>query len=262
MLKRLLSLGLVLLAASSYAQVGISPGKTESPFNGQDLTAALGASTYYSLAVGNKGVNVLTWQTIYSAAPTTVTVLLEGSTDCNTFTTIDTSSNNAGEIRTLYGSWKCVRLNNSAVTGGAGKTLTGKIIYSSGNVQFNGMIQISRVLTIAEVTASGSGAPITLVPAKNGVYNQLVYAMASRTGTAYLSSPSWYIGPQGSTTILTGAAPRAWTVNPSLNVDITATNNIQAGTGGANPTVDGTNTGSPVTVNLWYREIPIPTSIP
>lgn len=132
MLKKLLTLGLVLLATSSFAQIGFSPGKVESPFLARDLTAPLSTSTGYALAVGTNGSNAITWQTTFSASVTTITITLEGSVDCNTYNTVDTSTSNSGEIRTVFGSYKCIRFNNSAVTGGAGKTLTLNAVYSTG----------------------------------------------------------------------------------------------------------------------------------
>lgn len=134
MFKKILGLlGLVLLASSSYAQVGLSPGKYEVPFNTIDLTANAGISTAYALAVGTNGTNTITWQTIFSAAPTTITTILEGSTNCSSYSTVDTSTSTAGEIRVVSGSYKCIRFNNTAVTGGAGKTLSVNVVYASGS---------------------------------------------------------------------------------------------------------------------------------
>ena len=133
MKKIFLALGaFLLLASNSFAQIGLSPGKTETAFNAVDLTAAVGTSTAYSLAIGTNGNTVITWQTSFSASVTTITTTLEGSTDCATYNTVDTSTSNSGEIRNVYGSYKCIRFNNSAVTGGTGKNLTIRVVYSTG----------------------------------------------------------------------------------------------------------------------------------
>jgi hypothetical protein len=153
MLKRIVLVGLLLATLSIFlipfaveAQPisAANPGQLETPFSARDLTAALTTSSSYGLFVGTQGLNTVTWQTVYSAAPTTITVLLEGSDDCSAFSTIDTSTSNAGEVRSVSGSWKCVRLNNTAVTGGAGKTLTAYIVYSRGAaINLNGTSYLS-----------------------------------------------------------------------------------------------------------------------
>lgn len=130
----LLTFSIFLIPLGAYAQPisAANPGQVETPFLLRDLTNPLNTSNAYALYIGSNGLNTITWQTIYSAAPTTTTVLLEGSNDCSTFATIDSSTNNAGEIRSVSGSWKCFRLNNTAVTGGGGKTLSVYVVYSRG----------------------------------------------------------------------------------------------------------------------------------
>lgn len=166
-------LGLIIGESHAQSIIGASPGVPVTAVNAEDLTAATGDSPFdYSLVIGTNGASAVTWQTIYSAAPTTITVLLEGSTDCSTFNTLDTSTNNAGEIRSVFGSFKCLRINNTAVTGGAGKTLTVKIVYSTGRMVGSG----SGVTTYTGGTFSG---PILL---PDGTAAAPSLAFASNTG--------------------------------------------------------------------------------
>jgi hypothetical protein len=131
-MKKLLALvGFLLLASSGFAQtVGTHPGNFEYAWIVRDLTSPLGLSSNYSLTIGNRGYTWFTWQTSFSAAPAAVTITLEGSVDCATYSPIDTSTNVNGEVRMAGGLYKCVRFNNSAVTTGAGKNLTVAFIYS------------------------------------------------------------------------------------------------------------------------------------
>lgn len=160
MLKKLLTLGLALLATSSYAQLGTHAGYTETPFASRDLTAALGISSSYSLSVGNQGYVYITWQTSFSAAPAAITTTLEGSTDCINFATIDTSTSINGEIRSVSGVYKCIRFNNSSVTTGAGKTLTLSFFYSYKQAQntYNTIKTLSSQGALVESEITGTSA--------------------------------------------------------------------------------------------------------
>jgi hypothetical protein len=138
---RKLILGILVLALglvpSAYSQgiIGASPGVPVTAVDAEDLTAATGTAPFdYSLAIGTNGASAITWQTIYTGTPTSITVLLQGSTDCNTYATIDTSTSTVGEIRSVFGSFRCLRINNTAVVGGAGDLLTVKILYTTGRM--------------------------------------------------------------------------------------------------------------------------------
>lgn len=158
MLKKLLTLGLVLLATSSFAQLGTHAGYTETPWSSRDLTTALGTSSSYSLAVGNQGYVYITWQTSFSAAPAAITITLEGSTDCTNFATIDTSTSVNGEIRPVSGVYKCIRFNNSSVTTGAGKNLTTSFFYSYKQTQnaYNTLRTLSPQGSVADSELMGT----------------------------------------------------------------------------------------------------------
>lgn len=65
------------------------------------------------------GYNV-TWQLVYSSAPSAVSCILEVSLDNTNWFTIDTSTATAGEKRTLpYVMAKFIRITQSSRTGGA-----------------------------------------------------------------------------------------------------------------------------------------------
>ena len=108
-----------------------NPAQLAISLDGVDIASAFGAGSEFALSLPQNGSPVVTWQTIFSAAPSTVTVDLEASQDGTTWSIIDTSTSTAGEIRTISGSYKFLRLNNSAVTGGAGKTLTAEFVYTN-----------------------------------------------------------------------------------------------------------------------------------
>ncbi len=108
-----------------------SPTQLATSLDAVSLSSAFGAGSEFALILPVQGTPFVTWQTVYSAAPSTVTVLLQSSLDGSSWSTIDTSTNTAGEIRTVSGSFAFLRINNSAVTGGAGKTLTATFIYTN-----------------------------------------------------------------------------------------------------------------------------------
>ena len=95
------------------------------------LAAAFGAGTEFAILLPIQGSPLFTWQTIFSAAPASITLLLEASTNGIDWDTVDTSTSTAGETRTLEGSHKFLRINNSAVTGGAGITVTVNLVYTN-----------------------------------------------------------------------------------------------------------------------------------
>ena len=95
------------------------------------LAAAFGAGTEFAILLPIQGSPLFTWQTIFSAAPASITLLLEASTNGVDWDTVDTSTSTAGETRTLEGSHKFLRINNSAVTGGAGITVTVNLVYTN-----------------------------------------------------------------------------------------------------------------------------------
>ena len=97
---------------------------------GTDLGSAVGAGEEFALSITNNGTPTVTWQTVIDGAIASITVLLQASLDGSSWSTIDTSTSTTGEIRTITGSYRFIRINNSAVAGGAGDTLTASFTYS------------------------------------------------------------------------------------------------------------------------------------
>jgi hypothetical protein len=242
MFKKNLILGLGFLAISSsiFAQsptIGASVGVPIVVIDAGSLAAALGQAPFdYSLLIGNNGASAVTWQTIYSAAPTTVTVLLQGSTDCLNYATIDTSTNINGEIRSVFGSFKCLRVNNSVVTGGAGKTLTVKFVYTTGRVaSTGGNIYLGGTFTnpilLPDGTVAAPSVAFSSAPS-SGFFNSSGYPTFTRlgvaestvgTGTLFVNSLTLNLASQDvilsratAATLQQGAADSATPVNQTL----------------------------------------------
>jgi len=102
------------------------------------LAAAIGAGAEFAIPLPNFGSPNISWQTIFSGPPASITVLLEASLDGSTWATIDTSTSTAGEIRNIVGTYNFLRINNSAVTGGAGLFLSVIITFSIETVAESG----------------------------------------------------------------------------------------------------------------------------
>lgn len=91
----------------------------------------------FALATGNSSsfalptrTVVLTWQTILAVAPGAITVLLQVSIDNTNWTTLDTSTSTAGEVRTVTAPTSAlfIRTRISALTIGSGTTLTTTVV--------------------------------------------------------------------------------------------------------------------------------------
>lgn len=139
MKRLLLALSLLLSSNLVSAQVQIQPGQLETPFSAQ--AAGTATSSSYSMPAT---YGYLTWQTVFSVAPASVTVLLEGSNDNVTFATIDTSTNVSGEIRNASTSAKFIRFRVSAESGGG--TLTLITILKDGTVFSSGIFNLPTII--------------------------------------------------------------------------------------------------------------------
>jgi hypothetical protein len=119
-MKKLLFIFIFLLSTNALAQSTLTFG-----FAQNSLTANSGAAgtigTAYTLP-GNPA-SVVTWQSSYSSTPTAITLLLQGSLDNTNWFTLDTTTNTAGEIRTIVTSVKFVRTNISVKTGSFNTTV-------------------------------------------------------------------------------------------------------------------------------------------
>lgn len=107
-------------------------GANNISLNGVELSAAAGAGEEFAITIPNHGTPVISWQTAFSGGnPASITVLLEASLDGTNWFTVDTSTSVTGELRTVTGSYRFVRLNNSAVTVGTGINLLGSFTQSN-----------------------------------------------------------------------------------------------------------------------------------
>lgn len=176
----------------------LDPGSIVSSISAGSLASAIGAGTEYALLLGPKGTPVITWQTVYSAAPSTVTVLLEGSLDGSNWVTLSTSTVASGESKTVTGSYKFIRANNSAVTGGTGKTLTVNIVYTNQLVTpTTDSPSHYRLVTVNSgiINSLTSTTGYTLVPGVSGhFYFPRFFAVTKSAGTAYTVNSSAQIG--------------------------------------------------------------------
>ena len=169
-------------------------GEDSISIDGEDLTGAFGAGSEFALVIPNHGTPSIAWQTVFSAPVGSITVLLEASLNGSDWFTIDTSTSISGEIRTISGSYRFLRINNSAVTVGAGITLTASFVYS--NTTINGLKQIGVDLiqgetinvTSAQILALNT-TPITVVPAITGYMLAPSHAHIFReAGTPYTAN--------------------------------------------------------------------------
>lgn len=61
---------------------------------------------------------ILSWQTFYGTAPASITMQLQASEDDVNWATIDSSTNTAGELKTVNVAAPFIRARINAVTGG------------------------------------------------------------------------------------------------------------------------------------------------
>lgn len=114
------------------AKYTANPGILATSLNAVSLAAAAGAGEEFALSIPSQGTPTISWMTAFSGGnPASITVLLQASLDGTNWFTIDTSTSTTGEIRTITGSYRFIRLNNSAVTVGAGISLSASFVYSN-----------------------------------------------------------------------------------------------------------------------------------
>lgn len=122
-MRRILLAIVVLIATniSALAQSTINPGTPQNSFTLATLT--VGNGTTFSVPQG-RGM-IFTWQITFAVAPTSITVLLQGSLDNSSFFTLDSSAVIAGDIK-YFGpaAPRFVRCRIDAVVAGAGDDLT------------------------------------------------------------------------------------------------------------------------------------------
>jgi hypothetical protein len=110
----------------------LSPGDVGFSFNNETFPGSAQAGSQFALpSYGGQpdAGTAVRWQTIFGTAPTAVSLILQGAmADVDTeYQTIDTTTNTAGEARTVTGvQAKFLRIKFSSSTGGAG--LTAKLL--------------------------------------------------------------------------------------------------------------------------------------
>jgi len=92
----------------------ITPGLTEQSLS----TAGTGTVNGTTFAVPSN-LTLFNWQVTYGTTPASATIIFQGSTDNSTFFTLDTSTNTAGEMRTIFAAVKFVRVSQTARSGGS-----------------------------------------------------------------------------------------------------------------------------------------------
>lgn len=246
------------------------------------LAAPAGIGSEFALIIPNHGTPSIAWQIVFSAPVGSITVLLEASLDGTNWFAIDTSTSITGEIRVVSGSYRFLRINNSAVTVGAGITITASFVYS--NTTFAGINTTSEsflhetgwiLLSNAQVLALNT-SPVEVVPAvANTVYvprgiiwyhpaGGTAYTLAGvtalqvRKGTNAVNGPTFngigfldsntielleMLGPGNASALFSGTD-----VSADLNL------NINLFAAGANPA-----TGTfPIWVNVSYQKVVLP----
>jgi hypothetical protein len=112
--------------------ISLMPGDVGFSFNNEAFPGSAQAGSQFALpsyAAQPDVGTALRWQTIFGTAPTAVSIVLQGAmADVDAeYQTIDTTTNTAGEARTVTGvQAKFLRIKFVSSTGGAG--LTAKLL--------------------------------------------------------------------------------------------------------------------------------------
>ncbi len=108
--------------------ISLMPGDVGFSFNSEAFPAANTAGSQFAIPsyAGRADTgNAVRWQTIFGTAPTAVNLVLQGAmSDVDAeYQTIDTTTNTAGEARTVTGvQTKFLRIKFVSSTGGSGLT--------------------------------------------------------------------------------------------------------------------------------------------
>lgn len=113
-----ISLFVLLLSIDLIAQNTLQPGIIDSSLSG----SAGGAGTNGISFAMPTNIALLSWQVSFVSTPASDTILLQGAFDNSTWFTLDTSTNTAGEIRTVQSAVPFVRCNINAKSGGGNTT--------------------------------------------------------------------------------------------------------------------------------------------
>lgn len=114
---------LMLLTAAAWGQSSLGGGGLAISCN---AVTATGACTSFALQAPNGQLpGAFTWQVIPTGSPSAISTTLEGSIDGNTWTTLDTSTNTSGEVRSVTGKpIRLLRCNLGTLTNGTNPTVT------------------------------------------------------------------------------------------------------------------------------------------
>jgi len=113
---------------NTYPPTSLMPGDVAFSFNNEAFPGSAQAGSQFAIpsyaGQPDVGTNVR-WQTIFGTAPTAVSLVLQGAmADVDAeYQTIDTTTNTAGEARTVAGvQAKFLRIKFNSSTGGTGLT--------------------------------------------------------------------------------------------------------------------------------------------
>lgn len=114
---------LTLLATAAWGQSSLGGGGLAISCN---AVTATGACTSFALQAPNGQLpGAFTWQVIPTGSPSAISTTLEGSIDGSTWTTLDTSTNTSGEVRSVTGKpIRVLRCNLGTLTNGTNPTVT------------------------------------------------------------------------------------------------------------------------------------------
>ena len=113
---------------NTFAPSSLMPGDVGFSFNNEAFPGSAQAGSQFAIPsyAGRADTgNTVRWQTIFGTAPSAVSLVLQGAmADVDSeYQTIDTTTNTAGEARTVTGvQAKFLRIKFNSSTGGAGLT--------------------------------------------------------------------------------------------------------------------------------------------
>jgi hypothetical protein len=120
--------------ANSLPPIALAPGDVGFSFSSEAVPSSATSGSQFALvrpsAVGSSNFTVR-WQTLFAVAPTAINVSLQGAmSDVDSeYKDIDTSTNTAGEARTVTGvQARFLRLRVNSSTVGSGSGFTAKLL--------------------------------------------------------------------------------------------------------------------------------------
>lgn len=211
------------MAALNTASFGI-------PVNSLDALAGTTATNGTEFALpGNKAVTI-TWQTVFSSAPSAVNVVLQLSIDGTTYYTFDTSTDTAGEIRTVNTSAKFARIRLVSKTGGG--TTTGIIntqpyyvvVVESGDIFDFTLTGLIADGTNGQVLTTDGAGTLSFSTVDLSLY--LPLAGGTLTGNLLFTDNTLDIGASGATRPRTGYFGTSLIISSARNLITTSTNGL------------------------------------